>query len=689
MAIVQPRIGILLGAFAIGCGGGDEPPDGEPQDCAPGTWLHDGVCTAAGLPADMPCPPGEWPREGECIPAGVQPDGCGAGFVHDGDRGCEPILPSSPCPPGLMAVPGERLCREVAPCAPGRWGDIPVEPDTQYVDASYTGMDSDGSALKPWTTIQAGVDAAASGAIVAIAAGSYVEDVTVNTPVRLWGVCPALVELRGMGTEFATVQVFYARATELRNLAIRGEPRAVVASGALDVLIERVWVHDGAYHGVVVQDDYGPTSLMLRASLVERNQQIGVVAWGSLATVEASVIRDTQPDAQGQGGRGVTVQRDALTGASATLLLHGSLIEQSHNLGVFVAGSEATVEASVVRDTQPDALVLGGRGVSAQPDADAGVPSTLVLRTSLVEQSIELGVYVEASQATVDASVIRGTQPNAEGLMGRGISAQGEPITGAPSTLLLRNSLVEESHEVGVNVSGSNATVEATAVRDTLPDARGFGGRGLNAQAHPAIAAPSTFVLRNSLVERSYEVGVSVYGSNATVEASVIRDTQPNGLGLFGRGVTAQADLITASPSTLLLRTSLVEQTHDAGVAVVGADATIDSCLVRDTASDMQGYFGDGVLVLSELAPASTNLLATRIEHSVRASVAVFGAHAAVGGSAFTCQAFDFDRESYEGTPATFEDLGGDLCGCPQATEPCKAVSTGLEAPAPLESLPE
>jgi hypothetical protein len=39
------------------------------------------------------------------------------------------------------------------------WGDIPVESDTEHVDASYSGGNSDGSSAAPWTTIQAGVDA--------------------------------------------------------------------------------------------------------------------------------------------------------------------------------------------------------------------------------------------------------------------------------------------------------------------------------------------------------------------------------------------------------------------------------------------------------------------------------------------------------------------------------------------------
>src|SRR5262245_46112985 len=272
----------MLLVLVAGCGGeGDEPPpDSPPGGCAPAEWpREDGSCVPPGLPPDMPCPPAEWLRDdGVCIPAGVPPDGCGEGFVHDGDRGCERILPDAPCPPGLMAVPGETVCREIAPCAPGTWGDIPVEPDTEYVDTSYAGMDSDGSALKPWTSIQVGVDAASPFAIVAIAAGSYHEDVTVSDkPVRLWGVCPELVEEVGRGDALAAIfRQGGASGAEVRGLTLSGAAAGFLLSGSIDVGLERVWVHECASQGVHIESAFGPTSATLRGVLVEQNHEIGV-----------------------------------------------------------------------------------------------------------------------------------------------------------------------------------------------------------------------------------------------------------------------------------------------------------------------------------------------------------------------------------------------------------------------------
>src|SRR5262249_40821126 len=137
------------------------------------------------------CGADEVPREGGgCAPVGVPADACAPGFSHDGAHACDPILPASPCDAGSVAFLGETECHEVAPCGEGTWGDVPVEATTVFVDAAYAGGASDGSMARPWTAVGDAVAAASSGAVVAIAAGSYPEVVTIAKPVRLWGRCP-------------------------------------------------------------------------------------------------------------------------------------------------------------------------------------------------------------------------------------------------------------------------------------------------------------------------------------------------------------------------------------------------------------------------------------------------------------------------------------------------------------------
>src|SRR5262245_2817562 len=120
----------LTVAILLGCS--TEP---EPETSAGGGGVGGGT---------EGCAPGETllPDEG-CIAAGVPADACGEGFESDGSFGCRAILPSAPCNPGELAIMGETVCRPVAPCTGGKWGDIVVDTNTVFVDASYVAGDGD------------------------------------------------------------------------------------------------------------------------------------------------------------------------------------------------------------------------------------------------------------------------------------------------------------------------------------------------------------------------------------------------------------------------------------------------------------------------------------------------------------------------------------------------------------------
>jgi hypothetical protein len=66
-------------------------------------------------------------------------------------------------------------------------------------------------------------------------------------------------------------------------------------------------------------------------------------------------------------------------------------------------------------------------------------------------------------------------------------------------------------------------------------------------------------------------------------------------------------------------------------------------------------------------------------------AVSSFGAAIALESTLLVCQGFDIGAESWQGQASVFEDRGGVLCGCPDATERCKAQSYALEPPPPLE----
>jgi hypothetical protein len=693
----------------------------------------------------MECAPGEWLNDAlECVPAGVPADGCAEGFVHDGDRGCEPVLPPAKCPTGQMAVPGETQCREIAPCGTGTWGDIPTELNTEHVDRSYTGGNSDGSSAAPWRTIGTALSAAEDGAIVALAAGSYPEGLLLRDKrVRLWGRCPSMVEISGSGLQPMTIDVRAgADGSVLRGFAVIGNGLGVVLRGSNQLELDQLWIHDCADRGIVVNRELGVTSFTLQNSLVERNVELGVIVIGGDGEISSSVVRDTLVNNQGYYGRGITVQRtDA--GDPASLVLRGSLVEGNVDGGVMVLGASANVQRSVVRDTAPSppdvisagftvaydptvngdaSLSLSGsvlernsggglliRAASAEVDTtvsrdnvadvvqnggfgmfvdedDLG-PASLVLRASLVDGNVGDGVYANGSTLAIDSSVVRRTQLTAAGEYGTGVTASPHPLSGVPSSLTLRTSLIEDNHFAGVYVGASDATLSALVVRGTKSTTSGEFGQGVRAQSHPQTGAPATMDVDSVLLEHNSEVGLLVASSIAKLARSVVRATRPNGLGYGGRGVSVQTDNGLGGSADVGVFGTLVQDSVEAGIYADNSDIDVASCTVEDTGASAGGAFGDGILLASLAVVSHGVVTTTRVSGSARAAIGSFGATVALGDSLLSCQTFDVFGADHQGHAFAFEDRGGNLCGCPEADSACELRGEGIAPPPPVGGL--
>ncbi len=613
-SMVRAPLMALMAAVLVACGAEDgaAPPHGDLPQCeAPEVALPDG----------------------SCIRPGVPPNGCGEGFVHDGDVGCEPLLPAEPCPEGWMAVPGETECHPVMECGDGTWGDIPVDGTTIYVDAAYASGSSDGSAAAPFTTIAAALGAASDGDLIAVAAGTYAENVLVHQRVRLWGVCPERAIIAGAGATAAALDFRTgAQGAEAHGFAITGSnPVGVSIWGVEDVLLTHLWVHEPAGRGLNLQATLGPTSVTVQHTLVEGSHDIGVFVYGSAATLDGVVVRDTLPlQSDPPRGRGISIQLDPDTSSTATIT--ASLVERNHEFGIFVSGSTATLDGVVVRDTFPQPSDLSvGRGIHVQGAIDTGAPSVASITATVVERSHDIGVVIQGSEATLDAVVVRDTFPQQSDLrFGRGIDIETSRYTGAPSTATVTASLVERSHDIGIYASGSEATLENVVVRDTFPRQSDLGlGRGINIQT--ATGTPSTATITTSLVERSHDIGVLISGSEVTLRGVAIRQT-------------------------------------------------------RGRACD--GLFGDGLVVVSESGPATAAITNSLVQDSDRAGLGNFGAHVGLGATVLTCNAFDLASETFLDQPFAFDDLGQNSCGCPEPSEACKAISAGLEPPGSIDDSP-
>jgi hypothetical protein len=116
---------------------------------------------------------------------------------------------------------------------------------------------------------------------------------------------------------------------------------------------------------------------------------------------------------------------------------------------------------------------------------------------------------------------------------------------------------------------------------------------------------------------------VAVLGANATIESTVVRGIKGDADGQFGgRDIDLQSSL-EGHPGRLTLQTSLIEETSNAGVLIFDSDATIESTLVRGIkqAVSTEGIFADGISVISTGGPTEARVTATQVASNARAGL--------------------------------------------------------------------
>jgi hypothetical protein len=609
-------IGVMLLCSACGSSGS------EPVACDDGETLVAGECTAE----PPPCPsPGIALTDGSCVAVGIAPDACAEGFSWS-DGACEPILPDAPCAEGTMAIPGETACRPVMDCPTQPWGGIDGGATPQWVDGSYSGNDSDGSKQRPWTTIGQAVAAAAPGSVVGIAAGTYDENVAIDgKALHLRGTCPDQVEIVGVPAADVTPALIIMWAgtsgSSFAGFAVSGPSIAIGLSGGTDVTFERLWIHDAVYMGLDVQDPLGPATAVLRDSLVERIAGRGLFVMGTEVTVERSVIRGTKPDPDGTN-LGIQARvSDYGANARASLSVSRSLVSGNAGMGVFAVGSDASVDASVVRDTAASGDHAGW-GIGVQVDLDRGERPILNVTRSALLDNTGAGASMFGATARVDSTLVRGTRPDIDlpsGVEGggRGINIQ-DDLTDARSTVEIVASTIDQNFGNGVFATGSDLTVDGTLIADTQAN----DGRGINLQPSVLNGQPVVAVVRRTAVLRARELGVLVGASRLTLEDSVIEQVEPSDLG-FGDTITA-------------------------------LEGTTEVTILRSTVVD-----------------------------SGRSGLSLFDAKGTLTDSRLLCHSIDIAIQNIEDT-AELIDGGGNECGCGEERHACKAKSASLEPPPPL-----
>lgn len=513
-----------------------------------------------------------------------------------------------------------------AACGSGPWGD--VDGAAVHVDAAAM-ADGTGSDAAPFLTIQQGVDAAAAlgGGAVAVAAGTYVEAVSMTADhdgVRLAGRCKDLVIVDGNGTANKPVLQILGPGdpvVALSGLTVRGGDDGGVWAESATVSLTDVDIIDNAHNGLVAWgtlglervtisgttakgggtgygiDLEGPATITATDCLLLNNTTSGIFATGHDAsgTFSATTVQDTVESSDYDAG--VWVQNGAV------LTIVDSNVRGNAETGLVVYGAGATVSFtdSTISDTLPSGSHVGW-------GADVQMGGKLTITRSTVERSNDAGIYATDANTglLIEESVI---QDNA----GRGLAVQ----DGA--TVTVTDSTFQRNGEVGVFVSDAGTVVQlsGSSILDTLASSDGTGGRGL------AVEYGASVIVSGSTIQGNREMGASVTSEGSTLELSdsVILDTLPDGAGFGGVGV-----LVDEGGALTVIRTTL-ERNTAAGVYARGAGTTaevIDSS-VLDTASQTDGTLGRGIQ-----AEAGATLSATGC--SVQRS-AEFGAAATGSGT--------------------------------------------------------
>jgi hypothetical protein len=258
----------------------------------------------------------------------------------------------------------------------------------------------------------------------------------------------------------------------------------------------------------------------------------------------------------------------------------------------------------------------------------------------------------------------------------------------------MRSTVIEDVEEIGMVIDGSTVDIESTVIRDVAALPSGTtGGRGIGVQYRQELSVRSEVTLRRSLIERSAEAGLTVTASDMVIESTAIRESGPRPDGIQGIGVLVQHDVLGKpgqdTRSTAAIRWSVIETTHLAGVMIFGSTATLDDTLVRDSKPQSNdARFGDGVVVIGADVKGSATLKHVRVEQSARVGVANFGGSMSVGDTTIECAGIPLAGERLSDGAGIheplFTDAGGNLCGCEADVSACIVQSSNLGAPAAL-----
>ena len=525
------------------------------------------ACESAPVLDDAGAAPDASAPLGPPLPSPPQLAPCPAGWAsatRDEITICEPSPEGAErCEGPRFRLPGAMACEPVDDACED--GEFPTGLDAtrtvRRVRAGSTG--GDGSEAAPFGTIEEALAGVSGPVTLALAEGTYASS-SLPSDVEIQGVCgervmitgeldaPAFVvrpgarlSLEGVTLTPASVGVLVGGELTVRRVAILGAATAGIGliGGVLDA--ERVLVRDTRLadaddfgRGVSVETD---ARASLRHVVIESSRESGLAV--ADATIEADDLAIRRTSADGGGALGVGMRLFE----RATAVIRHAAIEEAVEAGIRVeAGSELTLEDSVIRDVRSSESLDNGRGIFVRE-------SLAHVRRTLLERASGAALYATTS-TSLDATDVVLADTQVSGNFAAGVGA-------VDAAVQLERVAVLDAAWIGIVVNGASATLTASdvIVRRVEPTTVDL-GEGI------VVGDGGTATLTRALLEEAHTVGALTYGvgSSLSITDARIRHVLESPDYVVGRG--AEADV----GAHLTLTNVWIEDVIDTGVVSFG-----------------------------------------------------------------------------------------------------------------------
>lgn len=362
------------------------------------------------------------------------------------------------------------------------------------------------------------------------------------------------------------------------------------------VTVIRSYIHDtnlggGSLAGAGLGAFWG-ARMEVAQSVVRTTRRTGVVALGAGTeiTLQEVLVWEVLTDGSGETASGIEVAD------GATVTVDRVAVVDSTEVGLFALGTGALLvgQAVVVRGTRPGADGLFGIGGGVQLGA------RIDLENAVFVSNAYYGVMALDSGSTLSLgqSAVLDTGADPQGLLGRGLNAEGGASVELDDVVFARNR--DESLLVrGEPQAGARTTVRASSllVFDSLPRSSGFHGVGIAVENGALVEVTGGVVLRASEAAVIIDDDLGLAGSPAEIhlQGVLIRDTRPTSSGISGAGLVVGG--------VAVVRDSRIEGSHEFGVLVGNPGSRV--VLIRTTIDDVvprasEPIYGHGVVVVND-----------------------------------------------------------------------------------------